>query len=202
MSRMVPISTAAVLLAAALLAGAGPSTARARAGMPVRKARPRRRSRSGQDPLAVASSLDVLAVCLTAGMAVPAAAVATAASAPSRLAGILSRAADLLTLGADPAVAWSPPPGMLASSIDPHTDALLRLARRSASSGAALAEGVAELAAQSRRDAEHAADATAERAAVLIAGPLGLCFLPAFVCLGIAPVVAGLAGEVLQSGLL
>jgi pilus assembly protein TadC len=152
--------------------------------------------------LAVASSLDVLAVCLTAGMAVPAAAVATAASAPSRLAGILSRAADLLTLGADPAVAWSPPPGMLASSIDPHTDALLRLARRSASSGAALAEGVAELAAQSRRDAEHAADATAERAAVLIAGPLGLCFLPAFVCLGIAPVVAGLAGEVLQSGLL
>ncbi len=27
--------------------------------------------------------------------------------------------------------------------------------------------------------------------AVLIAGPLGLCFLPAFVCLGIVPVVAG-----------
>ena len=196
------MSTATVLLAAALLAGAGPSTARARAGMGVRKSRPRRRSVSGRDPLAVASSLDVLAVCLTAGMAVPAAAVATAASAPSRLAEILCRAADLLTLGAEPAVAWSPPPGMLASSIDPHTDALLRLARRSASSGAALAEGVAELAAQSRRDAEHAADATAERAAVLIAGPLGLCFLPAFVCLGIAPVVAGLAGEVLQSGLL
>ena len=36
----------------------------------------------------------------------------------------------------------------------------------------------------------------------LIAGPLGLCFLPAFVCLGIIPVVAGLAGDVLQSGLL
>ena len=35
---------------------------------------------------------------------------------------------------------------------------------------------------------------------MLIAGPLGLCFLPAFVCLGIVPVVAGLAGDVLRIG--
>ena len=75
------------------------------------------------------------------------------------------------------------------------------LARRSAASGSALAHGVAELAEQSRQDATHAAAAAAERASVLIAGPLGLCFLPAFVCLGIVPVVAGLAGEVF-SGIL
>jgi hypothetical protein len=55
---------------------------------------------------------------------------------------------------------------------------------------------------QCRQDVAHMAAATAERAAVLIAGPLGLCFLPAFVCLGIVPVVAGLAGDLLQSGLL
>jgi hypothetical protein len=30
---------------------------------------------------------------------------------------------------------------------------------------------------------------------VLITAPLGLCFLPAFVCLGIVPVVVGLAGQ-------
>ena len=78
----------------------------------------------------------------------------------------------------------------------------MRLARRSASSGSALAQGVAELAEQSRQDATHAADAAAERASVLIAGPLGLCFLPAFVCLGIVPVVVGLAGHVFTSGLL
>ena len=30
----------------------------------------------------------------------------------------------------------------------------------------------------------------------------GLCYLPAFLCLGVIPVVAGLAGEVLGSGLL
>jgi len=114
----------------------------------------------------------------------------------------LRRAADLLALGADPAVAWAIPSEPPANPADAPVDALLRLARRSASSGAALAGGVAELADQSRHDAAHTATAAAERAGVLIAGPLGLCFLPAFVCLGIVPVVAGLAGDVLQSGLL
>ena len=59
---------------------------------------------------------------------------------------------------------------------------------------------MAELAEQSRQDATHAAAAAAERASVLIAGPLGLCFLPAFVCLGVVPVVAGLAGAVFTCG--
>ncbi|BBY24169.1 hypothetical protein MSTO_43740 [Mycobacterium stomatepiae] len=142
---------------------------------------------------------DPLAVCLQAGMAVSTATAAIAGSAPPKLARVLRRAADLLALGADPAVAWSISRD---KSVDVQTDALLRLARRSASSGAALADGVAELADQARHDAAHAAAAAAERAGVLIAGPLGLCFLPAFVCLGIVPLVAGLAGDVLQSGLL
>jgi pilus assembly protein TadC len=195
------VSIPAVLLAVALLVGAGPSVVRARAGMPSHPLRLRPRPAGGPDPLGVASSLDVLAVCLAAGMAVSAAAAATAPSAPPRLARTLSRAADLLALGADPSIAWSAPPDLPAGSVDAQADALLRLARRSASSGAALADGVVELAAQSRHDAAHAATAAAERAGVLIAGPLGLCFLPAFVCLGIVPVVAGLAGDVLQSGL-
>ncbi|MCV7123500.1 type II secretion system F family protein, partial [Mycobacterium lacus] len=127
---------------------------------------------------------------------------AIAPSAPPPLARLLCRAADMLALGADASIAWSMPPDLPAGSIDAQADALLRLARRSASSGAALAEGVVDLAAQARHDAAHAAAAAAERAGVLIAGPLGLCFLPAFVCLGLVPVVAGLAGEVLQSGLL
>ena len=130
-------------------------------------------------------------------MAVSSAAAAAASSAPRPLATVLSRAADLLALGADPAAAWSnsgPP-------LDGPADALLRLARRSASSGSALAQGVADLADQSRHDAASAADARAQRASVLIAGPLGLCYLPAFVCLGIVPIVAGLAGDLLRSGL-
>ncbi len=196
------MSTAALLLAAALLSGARPSRVRARAGMAAGGSTTPRRSARGPDPLAVASSLDVLAVCLAAGMAVSVAVAATAPSAPPQLARVLRRAADLLALGAEPAVAWSAPPGLPPGSLDPQTDALLRLARRSSTSGVALAEAVAALAAQCRQDAAHMAAATAERAAVLIAGPLGLCFLPAFVCLGIVPVVAGLAGDLLQSGLL
>ena len=195
------MSTAALLLAFALLSAAHPSRVRARAMMTARAPATPRRPVRGADPLAVASSLDVLAVCLATGMAVSTAAAATAPSAPPLLARVLRRAADLLALGADPAVAWSGPPDLPPGSLDVQTDALLRLARRSSASGVALAEAVAALAAQCRQDAAHTAAATAERAAVLIAGPLGLCFLPAFVCLGIVPVVAGLAGQLLQSGL-
>lgn len=196
------MSTAALALALALLLGSAPAVVRARAAPPPAR-RPMRRGTISADPLAVASSLDVFAVCLSAGMAVPAAAFATAPSAPPELAAILCRAADLLALGADPVTAWSVPGGVrgMARSQD-HILALLRLARRSSASGAALAEGVAELATQSRHDAAHRASAAAERASVVIAGPLGLCFLPAFICLGIAPVVAGLASDVLGSGLL
>jgi pilus assembly protein TadC len=200
------MSAAAVLLALALCIGPGPWVVRARAGIPARAQRLRRGLSQGPapgpDPLAAASSLDVLAVCLASGMAVSSAAATAAPSAPPKLAAVLRRAADLLALGADPSVAWSISPDLPAGSVDAQTDALLRLARRSASSGAALADGVAELADESRHDAAHAAAAAAERAGVLIAGPLGLCFLPAFVCLGIVPVVAGLAGDVLQSGVL
>ena len=205
------MSWAALLLAAALLIGAD-SRPRVRAGLTA--VEPQRRSTpSGpSDPLAAASSFDVLAACLRSGMAVSTAASATAPSAPATLARVLNRAADLLALGAEPATAWTNLPSPQSASpacawahdgpVDNHADALLRLARRSASSGAALAQGVAELADQSRHEAADAASAAAERASVLIAGPLGLCYLPAFVCLGIVPVVAGLAGDVLGSGIL
>jgi pilus assembly protein TadC len=189
---------AALLLAAALLIGADRSRVRIRAGLSAPVVRRRAVALGSGDPLATASSLDVLAACLRAGMPVSTAAAAAAPSAPPQLARLLCRAADLLALGADPATAWSSP----VLPLDNHVEALLRLARRSASSGTALAEGVAELAVQSRHDAADAASAAAERASVLIAGPLGLCYLPAFLCLGIVPVVAGLAGDVFSSGVL
>ncbi len=186
-----------MLLAAALLIGAD-SRAQVRAGLtavePLRPPTPL----AASDPLAAASTFDVLAACLRAGMAVSTAASATAPSAPAALARLLNRAADLLALGAEPAAAWT----STGASVGNNAEALLRLARRSASSGTALAQGVAELAEQSRHDAADEASAAAERASVLIAGPLGLCYLPAFVCLGIVPVVAGLAGDVLGSGIL
>lgn len=193
------MSLAAVLLALALLVSGTSAKARARLGAPPpTPSRPSSGGNADGDPLAAASTFDVLAACLSSGMAVSTAAAATAPSAPQQLAQVLWRAADLLALGADPATAWSNPTGIQ----DKHADALLRLARRSAASGAALAQSVSELATESRQDAADTAGAAAERSAVLIAAPLGLCYLPAFLCLGIIPVVAGLAGKVLQSGLI
>ncbi len=186
---------ALLLLAVAPLVAGGPALVRRRAGLVPARTRAGGEARTVVDPLAAASALDVFAVCLAAGMSVPAAAAATAPSAPAALAGMLHRAAGLLALGADPDRAWA------THGADPGCEALARLARRSACSGSALAQGAAELAAQYRRDAANAAAAAAERAGVLIAGPLGLCFLPAFFCLGIVPVVAGLAGDLFTAGL-
>lgn len=187
------MSVAALLLALAILLAGRRVRARTEAPSP---AIPVSTSGGPGDPLATASSLDVFAACLSSGMAVARAAKATAPSAPRPLADVLSRAADLLAMGAEPATAWSNP-GVTG---DAHVVALCRLARRSAGSGTALAQAVSELGDQSRLDAADAARAAAERASVLIAGPLGVCYLPAFVCLGIVPVVVGLAGDVLQSG--
>lgn len=188
---------ATVLLAAAVLAIPSPATVRAQRGLAATGAR--RPPATGGDALAVAASLDVLAACLRSGMAVSTAAAAVADSAPAALAAVLRRAADLLALGADPSRAWTSSVG---TEDNNHLQAFLRMARRSAASGIALAQGVEDLAVQIRGDATDAANARAERASVLMAGPLGLCYLPAFLCLGIVPVVAGLAGKVLQSGVL
>lgn len=187
---------AAVLLAVSALVAPRVSVARTK-----NRLRPvvggRSRAPAG-DALAVAASLDILAACLRSGMAVSSAAAAVAESAPETMAAILRRAADLLSLGADPATAWL-------NSVEPlnkYLQAFTMMARRSAFSGIALARGVEDLAVQVRGEAADGASARAERASVLIAGPLGLCYLPAFICLGVMPVVAGLTGEVLRSGVL
>ncbi|MCK0176429.1 type II secretion system F family protein [Mycolicibacterium sp. F2034L] len=190
--------TAALLLAWAVLLGGGPGRIRLRAVL--RYGRPNitpTQPVSDTDPLAAASAFDVLAACLASGMAVSAAAAAAAESAPPGLSALLRRASDMSALGAEAASAWS----VTDAPHDAHCEALMRLARRSAESGTALAAGVATLADESRHDAADTAQAAAERAAVLIAAPLGACYLPAFLCLGIVPVVAGLAGDVLQTGL-
>ncbi|MDV8024990.1 type II secretion system F family protein [Rhodococcus sp. IEGM 1330] len=148
------------------------------------------------DPLAVATTFDLLAACLRSGLPVSTAAAAAAHSAPTSFGVALRKAADLLDLGADAETAWD------AVAQDPETEALARMARRSARAGSSMASAMTELAATQRTRAEDASAAAAERAGVLISGPLGLCFLPAFICLGIIPVVIGLAGNVLGGGLL
>lgn len=154
-----------------------------------------------EDPFAVASAFDLFAVCLRSGLPVGTAASVVAERAPASMRGPLSRVADLLQLGADPDAAWSAllDNSNARSDDDDHLEALAAMARRSARAGSSLAGGLAELAEDVRRRAHDDALAAAERAGVAISGPLGLCFLPAFICLGIVPVVVGLASSVMGS---
>lgn len=144
------------------------------------------------EPLRLAGAWDLLSACLRAGLPVSTAAAAVADQLPGADGGVLRRVADLLATGADPADAWEP------ALANPATAALAMAARRTAHSGAAMADAVSELAGQVRAAAADLAEERAQRAGVLITGPLGLCFLPAFFCLGVLPVVIGLARQLFQ----
>lgn len=187
---------AAVLAALALLAAPARPRARMRlgalAGSPA-PARDRGRSRAERLPpaeaLGLAANWDLLSACLRAGMPVADAMRSIADGLPRAAAEALRRTSELLALGADPGEAWRP------SLACPATAALAKAARRTARSGAALADVATELAARARAELSEAADARSQRVGVLITGPLGLCFLPGFFCLGVLPVVIGLAGQ-------
>ena len=146
------------------------------------------------DPGALAQLVDLLAAALTAGLPAPdaLAAVADAVEYPHPgLAPPLRTAAARLRLGATPSEAWQEVPGVTA--LAPITAVLVRATDGGGSVRAALDHAADRL----RSEADAAATARAERASVMVAGPLGLCFLPAFVCLGVLPVVVGLADGML-----
>jgi pilus assembly protein TadC len=82
----------------------------------------------------------------------------------------------------------------------PGAGALARLLERADVSGLAAAGPVARIAADARATWARAATARARRAAVLVTAPVGLCFLPAFIAVGVLPVVIGLADGVLEGG--
>ncbi|GAA3971734.1 type II secretion system F family protein [Gordonia caeni] len=149
------------------------------------------------DPFEVAAGYDLFAVCLRAGLPVSTAAEVAAQHSPRPLADSLARAAELLALGADPAQAWATDQPDTPGAAEEHFRELSTLARRASRAGSSLADGVAALAEATREQAQTQALARAEKAGVTISGPLGLCFLPAFVSLGIAPVVIGLASGML-----
>lgn len=194
------MSAALLMLAAAVLTAPGALRAQARMSR-GRLPAPIVDDSAEKGLLGMAFSLDMLCVCLRSGMPVAGAALVVASSAPRELARMLHRAGEMLALGAPASTAWAD----TGASDEPgyeQREALTRLARRSADSGAMMADGIASLALQCRRDALDSAVVTAERAGVLIGAPLGLCFLPSFVCLGILPVVMGLARDVFDSGVL
>lgn len=137
---------------------------------------------------------DLVAACVAAGAGPVEAARAVGASVGGAVGQGLARAAADVRLGGDPEAAWRHVAEV------PGASALARCLQRAAASGAPAAEPLARIAAEARADANRAATERARRAAVAVTAPVGLCFLPAFLALGVAPVVIGLASGLLKGG--
>lgn len=128
----------------------------------------------------------LLATALRSGAATGPAARGVAAALPGPAGARLAAVADRLALGVDPVRVWddlAADPGLA-----PLGRALAR-AERSGAPVAAVVERLADdLAETGRAEVEQRARTVGVRAAV----PLGLCLLPAFLLLGIVPLVASL----------
>ncbi|MWA06892.1 type II secretion system F family protein [Actinomadura sp. LD22] len=136
-------------------------------------------------------AVDLLAACLRGGAPWHDAVEAVADAVGGPLGEELRGVAVQIRLGADPVEAW------LALTDEPILAPLARTAVRAVSSGAALAPSLGRLARDQRRVARSAAAARARAAGVRALAPLGLCFLPAFVLLGVVPTIAGIASTIL-----
>jgi pilus assembly protein TadC len=140
----------------------------------------RQRDRQRELPVVV----DLLAACLQVGAAPMRAAEAVAAVATSSLGSDLRRIAAALGIGASPEEAWR----LAARDLDPVASVMIRSAR----SGAPASHLLLRVAGDLRASSRVAALAEARRLGVRIAGPLGLCFLPAFLLIGVVPLVISL----------
>jgi tight adherence protein C len=151
------------------------------------------RRRAGARRLAVRRQsaptvLDLLGAALLAGLNPHKAVLRVADRAPESLRSDLDLAAAVLRLGGTPAAALHA--AAERSGIDELRAAAsaLEAAERW---GAPPAEALAARAEALRSRARLQAEAQAGRAAVRLAFPLVLCFLPAFVLLAVVPTVAG-----------
>jgi hypothetical protein len=137
---------------------------------------------------------DLLAACIAAGATPVTAARAVGEALAGPVGERLATGAAEVRLGGEPAAAWR---GLAEL---PGAGPLARLLERAGDSGAPAAVPVARLAAEARAERGRAATARARRAGVLITLPVGLFFLPAFLMVGVLPVVIGLAGGLLSGG--
>ncbi|WP_194164900.1 type II secretion system F family protein [Pseudactinotalea sp. HY160] len=163
------LSTLLVAAAAALLAAPwGPRSPRRRAARPP-AARPR-----SVDPAVV---IDLLAVALRAGASIPQAVGVVGAALGGNEGARLETAARALELGSSWPQAWGDHP--LGATLEPAwgdgvdpTGLLVQSARAV------------------RSERRSAARSAAARLGVRLVLPVGLCLLPAFVLLGLVPVLA------------
>lgn len=143
---------------------------------------------SRQLPLAA----DLMAACLAAGAGPREAAEAVGGSLGGPVGDRLSRAAAEVRLGGEPSVAW----GRLA--VLPGARGLALCLERAQATGVPAVDPMARLAVTLRSAQSRSAGIRARRAGVVATAPLGLCFLPAFLTVGVVPMVIGLASGLVR----
>lgn len=160
------------------------------AALILRRARSKGALRDEVDP-ALPLALTVASLLLRAG-APPSTALAGATrTVGSTTAAECENVHRRIAMGEHASSAWA---GLLG---DPRLAPVGRAAMRASDSGAALARAWESTAQQAKADRRLAAEIAARRVGIRALAPLGLCFLPSFVCLGVIPIVIGLAGDIL-----
>jgi Flp pilus assembly protein TadB len=128
----------------------------------------------------------LLGAALAAGAAPAEAARAVADALPGPGAVRLARVSARLRLGADPVAVWQ------AVADEPALAPLGRALARAQASGGSVVVSIERLGDELARAARAEAEDRARRVGVRAAVPLGVCLLPAFLLLGIVPLVGGL----------
>ena len=139
------------------------------------------------DPLEVAATTDLLALVLRGGCGVVDGLELVSAVSDDDV------AADLASVAA--AVRWGMPWARAWAAVGPGWSAVGRALVLADSLGVAPSDPLARAAVDQRRDHAHRLEIGTARLGVRIVLPLGLAFLPAFVLLGLVPLVLALAGE-------
>ncbi len=142
----------------------------------------RRRERLAAD---LPHVVDLLAASLAVGLAPAGATRRIAAALDGPVAVELTALLARLDFGVDPATAWRD------LGRHPELGPLGRCVARSVESGASVADAMSRLADDLRRDAHARVEARARAVGVRAAVPLGVCLLPAFLLVGVVPLVVG-----------
>jgi pilus assembly protein TadC len=166
---------------AGVLVGAGVAVG---AGLAVRRLEPaavvRERQQLVRDlPIAI----DLLAACIASGSPPLQCLEAVAQAVSGPVAWQLEQVSTRLRMGADPVAVWA------AMQLCEPMAPLARTMTRAIETGAPVADGLNRLVDDQRRARRWDSERRARAVGVKAAAPLGLCFLPAFIAIGIVPTI-------------
>lgn len=137
-------------------------------------------------------TLDLMAACLESGAPLRQAVHEVAVVSSGEIAATLLRLDAMVGVGMSDSDAWC------SLVTDPDWSATARDLARSASTGAGVAQMLRDHAKDRRSAQRRAQEAMARTVGVRSVMPLMCCFLPAFVLVGVVPIVAGTVSSLLH----